>query len=112
MKDFAAVFVYLCPSAIWLSLDSIFPELLILENSPPQGRAKRFSVEITCRRVRWHIAGPCRLVLSAPICMWELSLLVAIQCLLHDTVMNMHNTSFYAPNIRVYVRSLGSCFPL
>ena len=112
MKDFATVLVYLCASATWLNLDRNFPESLILESGPPQRKAKRLSVEITCLKVRWHIAGPCRLVLSAPTCIWELSLLAAIQCLLHDTIRNIHNISLYAPNISVQISSLDSCFPL
>lgn len=101
MKDFAAVFVYLYASAIWLNLDSNFPESLVLESGPPQRRTERLSVDITCLKIRWHIAGPCRLVLSAPTRIWELSLLVAIQCLLHDTIMNIHNISLYAPTVNI-----------
>lgn len=101
MNDFDAILVYLCTSAIWLNLDSSFPESLVLESGSPQRRVNMISVEITCLKLRCHTAGPCRLVLSAPMCIWELSFLVAIQWLLHDIIMNIHNISLYVPNASV-----------
>lgn len=92
--------MYFCASAGWLNLDGNFPESLVLESGTSHRGAKRLSVEITCPKVRWRIVGPRRLVLSCT-CIGELSLLVTIQCLLHDTIMNIHNISLYAPIITV-----------
>lgn len=72
MKDFDDVFCVALCSAAWLNLDSTFPQTLALENGPFQRRAKRLSVEIACLKVRWHVADPCRLVLTALTCIQEI----------------------------------------